>query len=378
MSPFLPPEILHLIFDHFPDERTTLGVCSQVSSSWTPSARRHLFFQIDFSPKSFELWIKAFPDPSNTPAHHTRVLSLSGSATVDTAGTNALAWVRAFCNVVYLRIASVQWTPGGVSLVPFHGLFPTLTSFSVDRSYIPSSEILGLICSLPLLKDLDLSLLLPKDTAVTCERNTPLTLPELTGTLRLGGGIRSVACELLNFPNCLRFTKIVLMCIVDEAHLTNDLVLKCCDTLESLSIGYFSTLSMSMFPSAHVVDQYLTSGHRTVPAARMTPPPIDFSKATKLQDLEIKLHAPNVQWIVDTLLTIENLRQISIRSQLVFSDVIVAAVHQEWRDLDRLLVRLWSEHSIRLEISFMSWGVNIGPILFPGLAAEGVFDEDVS
>ena len=379
MSPFLPPEILGLIFDNFRDERTTLGVCCLVSKSWTPSARRHLFFQINLSQKLIELWIKAFPDPSNTPAHHTRVLSLSGSAAVNTAGTNVLAWVRAFCNVVCLRIAAVRWTPGGVSLVPFHGFFPALTSFSVDHSYIPPSEILGLICSLPLLKHLDLRPLPIKDTTVTYERKTPSTLPELTGILHLGGkSVRSVACGLSSLPNRLRFTKIVLMCHVYEAHLVSDLVLKCCDTLESLSIGYFSTFSASMFRSAYAVGRYLTAAHCIVPATQRAPPPIDFSKATKLQDLEIKLHAPSVQWIIDTLLTIENLRRISIRSQHPFADPVVVAVHQEWRDLDRLLVRLWTSYSIRPEISLMNWGTYIVRILLPELATMGVFDENVS
>ena len=258
MSPFLPQEILDLIVDHLHDERTTLGVCCLVSSSWIPRARRHLFFRIEFSPESpIELWIKAFPDPSTSPAHHARVLSLSG-ATVDTAGTNALAWVRTFYNVVDLRISAVQWTPGGVSLVPFHGLFPTLTSFSIDRSYIPPSGLIDLICSLPLLKNLELRLLPIQNTTLTHERNTPATFPELTGTLYLVGKVQPVAYELLGLPNCLRFTKIELRCHVNEAHLTRDLVLKCSDTLESLSVSYAST---SVFPSVYTVAQYLTVAH---------------------------------------------------------------------------------------------------------------------
>ena len=248
MSPFLPPEILNLIFGHFSDERTTLGVCCQVSSSWTSSARRHLFSQIEFSPESpIESWIKAFPDHSISPAHHARLLSLSGADTLDAAGTHALEWVRAFCSVVDLRISAVRWTPGGISLVPFHGLFPTLTSFSVNHSYILPSELVGFIYSLPLLKDLDLRPVIVKDTAVTHEWNTPSTLPELTGTLHLVGKVQPIARELLGLPRCLRFSKIVLECYVEDAYSARELVLKCCDTLESFFVGY---TSMGTFPSA--------------------------------------------------------------------------------------------------------------------------------
>ena len=105
------------------------------------------------------------------------------------------------------------------------------------------------------------------------------------------------------------------------------------------------------------------------------PPPFDFSKATKLKDLEFKLYTPNIQWVTKTLLTVKNIRHIKIQSQRFFSDSMVASVRHEWRDLDRLLVQLWISRSIRPEITFMCWGVNLGRTLLPELAKKGVFDD---
>jgi hypothetical protein len=87
------------------------------------------------------------------------------------------------------------------------------------------------------------------------------------------------------------------------------------------------------------------------PASHRAPPPFDFSKATKLNDLEFKCITPDVQWITKTLLTTKNLRKIRIQSHIVFADPIAETVRQEWRDLDRLLARLWTSHSIRPEIT---------------------------
>ena len=42
----------------------------------------------------------------------------------------------------------------------------------------------------------------------------------------------------------------------------------------------------------------------------------------------------------------KNIQQISIRTVADFHDLIDETVHQEWQDLDRLLVELWTSRSI--------------------------------
>jgi hypothetical protein len=256
--PNLPPEILDLIVDHLYDERSTLKACGAVSKSWVPRARRHLFFYVRFGSTSpIELWMKAFPDPSSSPVHYTRGLSFYGFETIAAAGAHAWAWVRAFRHVVHLQMVAARWNDNRVSLAPLYGLFPALRSISIHNSRIPPSELLDLICSSPLLRDLQLQNVTASDSTVKDEWSAPLTSPELTGTLRLNGRISPVIWRSLNLLNGRsRLANIVMTCMGGDTDLMADLVLKCSETLESLCIGY---LSVGMFPLVSVVGKYLTA-----------------------------------------------------------------------------------------------------------------------
>jgi len=72
----LPPEILDLTVDHLHDEPIALKACCLVSKSWVPRTREHLFARVEFRGTELpvERWKKNFPDPSNSPVHHTRTL----------------------------------------------------------------------------------------------------------------------------------------------------------------------------------------------------------------------------------------------------------------------------------------------------------------
>jgi hypothetical protein len=254
MSPSLPPEILDLIVDHLHDEPTTLKACCVVSKSWIHRPRSHLFSRVEFcAPKShLELWKKTFPDPSNSPAHHTRSLIIRGIPTVTAADVDAGGWIHTFHNLVHLYLESPRWE--GVSLVPFHGISATLRSLCLIRT---SSDVLDLICSFPLLEDL--ALIGPSRGSDAW--NIPPTSPKLTGFLDLsmfGGMGRPSAHRLLSLPNGLHFTKIRVT--LDEgSDSVMDLVSRCSDTLESISV-FHSTLGIP--PSASATDQYLTACRR--------------------------------------------------------------------------------------------------------------------
>ena len=75
-----PPEILDLIVDNLHDEPTTLEACCLACESWIPRTRYHLFAGVEFNSQapSVQSWIRAFPDPSNSPTHYTRKLSICG------------------------------------------------------------------------------------------------------------------------------------------------------------------------------------------------------------------------------------------------------------------------------------------------------------
>ena len=107
MSGSLPPEILDLIIDHLQDERNALEACCLVAKSWVYRCRKHLFarVQLDSLPPTIYQWMKAFPNPSNSPAHHTRDLFLSAPDLF----TIASAWILHFNNIEKLQVRTVWW-----------------------------------------------------------------------------------------------------------------------------------------------------------------------------------------------------------------------------------------------------------------------------
>jgi len=229
----LPPEILDLIVDHLHDELTVLKTCCVVAKSWVPRTRKHLFAHIEFntSKSHIELWKKAFPDPSNSPARHTHTLSIYGLPAVTAVDASAGGWIRTFHNVVHLRLSPLA----PISLVPFYGLSPTLRSLHL--TFTPS-EVLDLIGSFPLLEDLALDGIYPESDPDGW--NTPLTSPKLTGTLelRMPEEIHSVARRLFDLPGGLHFSEFRMMFSDGDAASVTELVSRCSDTLESLTMFY--------------------------------------------------------------------------------------------------------------------------------------------
>ena len=111
------------------------------------------------------------------------------------------------------------------------------------------------------------------------------------------------------------------------------------------------------------------------------PPPLDLSKATKLEDVKFYSSGPNIRWIVMALKTVgaKSLRQISIHTVAGFHDPIEETVRQEWQDLDRLLVELWTSRSIRPSVVYTEGeeGDNLTELvvnLLPELASRGAVD----
>jgi hypothetical protein len=92
---------------------------------------------------------------------------------------------------------------------------------------------------------------------------------------------------------------------------------------------------------------------------------------------------PNVQWIVATLETAETntLQQITLFSSVPF-DTVEEVIRREWQNLDHLLARLWTAHSIvpelkytpTLEMKLVDLG-EAAPGLLPKLVNMGVVCE---
>ena len=65
---------------------------------------------------------------------------------------------------------------------------------------------------------------------------------------------------------------------------------------------------------------------------------VDLSKTTKLKNLKFRWKRPMVQWIILVLRTVESKSLEHITIYPVTGGMIKYADHQEWKDLDRLLV----------------------------------------
>ena len=245
MSCSLPPEILDFIIDLLRDEPTTLNACCVVSKSWIQRTRKHLFVDIKFHPPGRRVcrWRETFPDPLDSPAHHTQILSIRNPQLITGADTGT---IRTFCGVERLTVDTDLWHDQWVSLTPLRGFSSVLRSLHLSFTSLPDSEVFGLICSLPLLEDLAL---VSRSRRRGGGWNTPSTSPKLTGSLelRMVEGIHSATYRLLDLPNGLHFTKIAVAWVSKEdAMSTMYLVSRCSNTLESLDIANHL---WSMFPS---------------------------------------------------------------------------------------------------------------------------------
>ena len=374
LSP-LPPEILDLIVHFLHDDLGALKACCIVSKSWVYRTRERLFAHVQFTSKSpFKLWQKTFPDPSNSPAHHVRNLSIRTSEAVPPADTSVGDWIRTFSGVVRLHV-EIFGLGRDISLAPLRGLSPSLRSLRMDYgSSIRPSEIFGLVCSFPLLEDLALvSLYSNCDVG---RLGIPSTSPKLTGCLdlRTTNEIRPIVRQLLELPSGLHFSKIYLSCLEEDVESMTDMVSRCSDTLESLNIHY--NCSGAVFLSASRLANTLP-----VPFGVANPgmPLVDLSKLTKLKD--VVFGCPDIQRITMTLQTAEstNLEQITIIYPIDFGQVIMESAYREWKDLDRLLLQFWVSYSIRPKIRYEQWNErrdlrDVAPRLLPELTSRGAVD----
>lgn len=162
-----------------------------------------------------------------------------------------------------------------------------------------------------------------------------------------------------------------------DAGSTVEVVLKCSDTLESLAVRYNSLGVSPQFP-----ELFNTLLLNVGPDTSRTPPPLDLSKATKLQEVEFHCVIQDIQWIIMALQTAKSntLRKIIICFSVTFTDPPKETVRREWLDLDRLLVELWTLRSIRLtpKVPVITGRCDPGRLtrsLLPELSIRGGVDE---
>ena len=205
-------------------------------------------------------WKKTFPDPENSPAYHTRTLSICCPQVVVAADAEEGGWIRTFRHVVALDVRGGLWDidESEVPLVLFHNFSPVLKSLRVVSRTLQFPQVFNLICSLPLLEDLCV-----KDYGGDnndCDGTVfqPSSSPALTGALELSlpQRMERVTRQLLGLPNGLHFRKLVCTWYLEEnLRWIMALLARCSDTLECVDIR--CRLSRT-FLWLLLWDQYLT------------------------------------------------------------------------------------------------------------------------
>ena len=367
-NPHLPAEMLDHIVDHLHDAEDALRNCCLVSKLWIPRTRKHLFATIRFiTAKRLQSWKETFPDPSISPAHYVKTLSIRCPPVLTAADMGS--WAQSFSRVVNLDVAShIDFNESAIScLVPFHGFSPTLKSLRITVPYPPHLCIFNLIFSFPFLEDLAIIVFYgssddngdyPEVDEVLTTTQSPSPLM-FTGSLELftKGRMEPFTHRLLSRPGGIRFQKLVLTRIHEEDLLaTMALVKGCSYTLESLDISC-NLPSVSIWHMCPPRCSLLFLGE-------CRPTPIDLSGATKLKDLVFHLNSWTVGWVVTTLQTItpkhRDFRQLRIdipycptflSAGANVKQTIGEANYAQWSDLDRLLIQLWESRAVRPQVA---------------------------
>ena len=392
--PRLPPEILDHIADILHDEPEALKECCLVSKSWVPRTQKHLFANIELrSEGDLESWKKAFPDPSNSPAHHTHTLKIGGTQVIRAADVGEGGWIQAFSRVASLDLSGDvhQYPDDPVApLAPFYKFSPTLKSLRVRSSSLSYPELFTLVRSSPLLEDLTLAghgaLLKNGDDPDGSQAVVPSVPPALTGTLNLviHGGMEYTTRQLLDLPNGLHFRKLMFSWFEEEdLEWIMKLVNECSDSLEHLNVDRFGAFLLILGWGCGLPS----------PAGDPSPASLDLSNAKKLGGVTFWSISVKVEWITTALQTITpehrefRLITIHVPYGLVLFKVgddirqaVGETIHQGWLDLDRLLVRLWESNSIRPRVECDGRGEEeqslnycIGCLL-PEITRRGIID----
>jgi hypothetical protein len=249
-NPHLPGELLDHVVDLLHDTKDALRNCCLISRSWIPRTRKHIFAEVRFrTEENLQSWKETFPDPSTSPARYARVLYIDYPQAVTAADAEAGGWISGFSRVVQLEVGSYMGHGDeSLSLVPFHGFSPIVKSLRMTFTALPSSQIVDLILSLPLLEDLTVHVITDYEASIDNNDSSdglstiiqPSSPPMFTGTLELflQGGMKPIARGLLSLPGGIHFRKLTLTLFHEECFvLTTALVEECSHTLESLNIG---------------------------------------------------------------------------------------------------------------------------------------------
>ena len=193
----LPTELVGFIIDLVCDiSESSLRSCCLVSKSWIFPVRCHLFCNVMFGdPEMLQWWTDAFPDPSSSPAHYVRSLTVWCPKAVEGMGPG---WISAFRNVTRFTLYIRETNPNVLNF--FRGFSSSVLTLNIDADASSTSHVIHLACSFPCLQNLIATVDKLRERPNTLKRLPPSTC-RLGGahTPREAGGVRDKnAKNLLN------------------------------------------------------------------------------------------------------------------------------------------------------------------------------------
>ena len=224
------PRIPHDIIDEVLDQLAagsskssitrTLRICSLVSKSWVPLCRRRLFHTISFTSEDTTKWLKKFPMPAESPAHHVRALRFSIEG-YDNAPEEFCAWFTNVERVTLSGHGKVQplW-------IPSSGCLPqSVTSLTINTNMLSLVQVRDIMGQLQNLDNLSLM-----GSLVVVPGRAPTGIGmavrgRFGGELRLAEGYahEDVMNMLLEVPTGLHFTDVKVLgthdCILSTVRL---------------------------------------------------------------------------------------------------------------------------------------------------------------
>jgi len=199
-----------------------------------------------------------FPDPLASPAQYTKTLFVGSLHFATGVDAEAGDWIRRFSRVVALMVLDLGGYPDepGVNVIPFHG-FSSVAGLSYVQVPTPlSSQVFGLVLSLPLLNDLTVvthKSLIDDNSGPGWPPTITRPSPPMAGSLTLirREGLKPFARWLLSLPDGINFQKLTLKLLHEEdILLATALVEGCSHTLESLDVicEYLGVFNLALRP----------------------------------------------------------------------------------------------------------------------------------
>ena len=232
----LPPELCDRIIDQLRGQPHALMTCSVVCKSWTPRSRKHLFTDVAFtSDLHIKAWGNMFPNPANSPARHTRTLTIKDHLNrfPENFHVSSFRNITVLCLNVY-SVGPVN--PGQPNfLAQLHGFAPSLKWLRLAFTSLPVSDIMSLICSFPLLDNLLLHGIPTSSDAIVIPPKTPTLNGKLCLSVYLE--MRMVVDQLLSLPGGIHFREMTFPWITGQSPAPMmDLISACSRTLECIHL----------------------------------------------------------------------------------------------------------------------------------------------